>query len=117
MLRQTKNKIIEKTRIHVRKGDTVMVISGKSAGKKGKVLEVRPQTGRVIVEGVNIVKRHTKPTRANPQGGILEREAPVHSSNVMPMCTKCNKPTRVAKKVLDDGKRIRSCRRCGEPLG
>lgn len=117
MLRQMRKNTIEKSRIHVRKGDTVMVISGKSAGKKGKVLEVRPQTGRVIVEGVNIAKRHTKPTRTNPQGGILEREAPVHSSNVMPMCTKCNKPTRVAKKVLDDGKRIRSCRKCGEPLG
>ncbi|MEW5952249.1 MAG: 50S ribosomal protein L24 [Bacillota bacterium] len=103
--------------IHVRKGDTVMVISGKSAGKKGKVLEVRPKTSRVIVEGVNIAKRHTKPTRNKPQGGILEREAPIHSSNVMPICTKCNKPTRVGQKVMDGGGRIRVCRRCEEPLG
>lgn len=108
---------MNKTNVHVRKGDTVMVISGKSAGKKGKVLEVRPKVSRVIVEGVNIAKRHTKPTRTNPQGGILEKEAPIHSSNVMPVCGKCNKPSRVAKKVLDDGKRIRICRRCGEPLG
>ncbi|MCL2335888.1 MAG: 50S ribosomal protein L24 [Firmicutes bacterium] len=103
-----------KPKIHVRKGDTVLVICGKSAGKKGKVLEVRPADSRVIVEGVNKVKRHTKPTRSLPQGGIMEREAPLHSSNVMLFCTKCNKPTRVGKKIQEDGKSLRQCKNCGE---
>ncbi|MBF7083498.1 50S ribosomal protein L24 [Desulfallas sp. Bu1-1] len=102
--------------MHVRKGDTVLVIRGKSAGKKGKVLEVQPDKSRVIVEGVNKVKRHTRPTQKNPQGGIMEREAPIHSSNVMLYCTKCNKPTRVAKKFLEDGKKVRQCKHCGEVL-
>lgn len=105
-----------KPKVHVRKGDTVLVIRGKSAGKKGKVLEVQPAKSRVIVEGVNKVKRHTRPTQRNPQGGIMEREAPIHSSNVMLYCTKCNRPTRVGKKFLEDGKKVRQCKHCGEVL-
>jgi large subunit ribosomal protein L24 len=102
-------------KVHVRKGDTVVVIAGKDAGKKGKVLEVQPKTSRVVVEGVNVVKRHTRPTQANPQGGIIEKPAPIHSSNVMPFCSKCDKPVRVKKKM--DGQKERICRQCGEVLG
>ncbi|OAT81155.1 50S ribosomal protein L24 [Desulfotomaculum copahuensis] len=104
-------------KVHVRKGDTVLVLTGKNAGKRGKVLSVEPAKSRLIVEGVNVVKRHTKPTQRMPQGGIVEKEAPVHSSNVMLVCNKCSSPTRIAKKVLDDGKKVRICKKCGETLG
>jgi len=107
---------LTKPKVHVRKGDTVLVIRGKDAGKKGKVLEVQPAKSRVVVEGVNKVKRHTRPTRRISQGGIMEKEAPIHSSNVMLFCTKCNKPTRVGKKILEDGKKVRQCKKCGEVL-
>jgi len=103
-------------KVHVRKGDMVLVIRGKSAGRKGKVLEVFPAKSRVIIEGVNKVKRHTKPTRSMPQGGIMEKEAAVHSSNVMLFCDKCNSPTRVGKIILEDGSKVRQCKRCGEAL-
>jgi large subunit ribosomal protein L24 len=106
--------MISRPKVHVRKGDTVMVIRGKSAGKKGKVLEVDPAKSRVIVEGANKVKRHSKPNRSMPQGGIAEKEAPIHSSNVMLYCNKCNNPTRVGKKILEDGKKVRQCKKCGE---
>ncbi len=101
----------------VRAGDQVVVISGKDAGKRGKVNEVLPGTNRVIVEGVNVVKRHTRPTRKLPQGGIQEMEAPIHVSNVMVLCSKCHKPTRVSHRVLDDGKKVRTCKHCKEILG
>lgn len=103
-------------KVHVRKGDTVMVITGKSAGQKGKVVSVEPAKSRVIVEGVNIVKRHQKATPQMPQGGITEKEAPIHSSNVMLYCSKCNKPTRIQKKVLGNGNKERVCKHCGETL-
>ncbi|ABO48775.1 LSU ribosomal protein L24P [Desulforamulus reducens MI-1] len=103
-------------KVHVRKGDTVMVITGKDAGKKGKVVTVEPAKNRVIVEGVNIVKRHRKATPQMPQGGIVEKEAPIHSSNVMLFCNKCNKATRIQKKVLDNGNKERICKHCGETL-
>ena len=105
-----------KQKVHVRKGDTALVITGKNAGKKGKVLRVIPDSSRVIVEGVNIVKRHARPTQKLPQGGITEKEAPIHSSNVMLYCNKCNSPTRVGKKFLDNGEKIRICKKCGETL-
>ncbi len=98
------------------KNDTVLVISGNDSGKKGKVLKVFPSTNRIIVEGVNFIKRHTRPTQKNQQGGILEKEAPIDASNVMVICPKCNEPSRLGRKVLEDGKRIRSCSRCGEML-
>lgn len=104
------------SKVHVKKGDTVIVITGKDAGHKGKVLGVQPKKQRVFVEKANIVKRHTRPTRSMPQGGIIEKEAPIHSSNVMLYCSKCDKPTRVGKKVLADGKRVRVCKRCGAEL-
>lgn len=104
-------------KVHVRTGDTVMVVSGKNKGKKGKVVSVEPDKSRVIVEDINVVKRHTKPTQKMPQGGIVEKEAPIHSSNVMLYCNKCNKPTRIKKKLLEDGKKVRECKNCGEVLG
>ena len=103
-----------KPKVHVKKGDTVMVITGKDAGKKGKVLEVQPKDSRVIVEGVNKVKRHTKPTQGAPQGGIVEKEAAFASSNVMLFCGKCNKPTRVGHKEMTGGAYVRQCKHCGE---
>nr|WP_161955025.1 50S ribosomal protein L24 [Moorella sp. Hama-1] len=102
--------------MHVKKGDTVMVITGKDAGKKGKVLSVAAAKGRVIVEGVNIVKRHTRPTQRMPQGGIIEKEAPIASSNVMLFCNKCNRPTRIGRQILADGSKTRVCKKCGEVL-
>lgn len=104
---------MERKKVHVRKGDTVIVITGKNAGKRGKVLQVFPSTQRVIVEGINVVKRHSRPTKKLPQGGIVEKEAPIASSNVMLVCTKCNQPTRIAKKLVDQ-KYYRACKKCGE---
>ena len=97
----------------VRKNDNVLVTTGKDRGKKGRVLKVLPAKNRVVVEGVNIIKRHTKP---NPQrqikGGVVEREAPVHASNVQVVCPECGKATRVGRKVLGDGRKVRICRKC-----
>lgn len=99
---------------HIRKNDTVLVLAGKDKGRTGRVLRVMPSEGRAIVERVNFVRKHTK---ANPQrnikGGILEREAPVDASNLMVVCGECGKPARVGHKFLDDGKKVRTCRRCG----
>jgi large subunit ribosomal protein L24 len=99
----------------VRKDDTVMVIAGRERGKTGKVLRLLDKTDRVVVERVNLVKRHTKP-RGTSAGGILEKEAPLHLSNVQPLCTRCDKPARIGTKRLDDGSGVRVCRRCGEQL-
>jgi large subunit ribosomal protein L24 len=98
------------------KNDTVLVVSGNSRGKKGKILKVFPKDERVIVEGVNFIKRHTRKSQKNPQGGIVQREAPIHASNVKLVCSKCNKATRVGRVVLDNKKRVRVCRSCGEML-
>lgn len=100
--------------VHVRKGDTVLIISGKNAGWRGKVLSVLPGKNRVIIEGVNKVKRHARPTRNMPQGGIIEKEAALHCSNVMLVCNKCGKPTRSARIFLEDGEKVRACKKCGE---
>lgn len=101
-------------KVHVRKGDTVLVISGKDVGKQGKVLSVLPAKNKVVVEKVNVVKRHTRPSRAMPQGGILEKEAPINSAKVMLICNHCKQPTRVARKILNDGKKVRLCKKCQE---
>ncbi|MGR6837439.1 50S ribosomal protein L24 [Syntrophomonas erecta] len=102
--------------MHIKKGDIVLVTTGKDAGKKGKVLRVVPKDKRVVVEGVNRVKRHQKPSRAIPQGGILKMEAPLNASNVMVVCGKCNKPTRVGHKLLNNDEKVRICKNCGEVL-
>ncbi len=98
------------------KNDTVLVISGNYRGKKGKVLKVFPKNQRIIVEGVNFIKRHTKPTQKNQQGGIIEKEATIHVSNCKVICPKCNQATRIGYKVLENKKRVRICRKCEEML-
>jgi len=102
--------------MNIKKGDTVTVIAGKDAGKKGKVLKVFPTDNRVVVEGINKAKKHQRPSRSLPQGGILQIESPLNVSNVMLLCNKCNKPTRGAKKVLDNAQKVRVCKKCGEIL-
>ena len=101
-------------KIHVRKGDTVEVIRGDDAGKRGKVLQVFPREGRIVVEGVNIQKRHTRPTRTNPQGGVIEKPGPIDSSKVMLVCPGCDKPTRYRRQRSGDGELVRVCVRCGK---
>lgn len=99
---------------HVKKDDTVMVMAGKERGKTGKVLRVIPDKGRVIVESLNMIKRHTRPTRADQEGGIREKEAPLAISNVMLVCAACNKPSRTGVRQLDDGSKARFCKKCNE---
>ena len=101
-------------KVNVRKNDTVIVISGKDKGKTGEVLKVSPKTGRVIVKGVNIVKKHQKPNKQNMQGGIVEMEAAINSSKVMLYCEKCKKATRISNKIMEDGSKVRVCKKCGE---
>ncbi|BAB03864.1 50S ribosomal protein L24 [Halalkalibacterium halodurans] len=101
--------------MHVKKGDTVKVISGKDKGKQGVILEAYPKKDRVLVEGVNIVKKHAKPSQENPQGGILNMEAPIHVSNVLPIDPKTGEPTRVGYKV-ENGKKVRIAKKSGEVL-
>jgi large subunit ribosomal protein L24 len=97
----------------IRKNDTVVVTVGKDSGKRGRVLRILPEGNRLIVEGVNIIKRHTKPNpQKNIKGGIVEREASMHASNVQLVCPECNKMTRLGKKVLTDGRKVRVCRKC-----
>ena len=102
--------------IHVKKGDSVVVISGKSKGKRGRVLRVDKDAGRVVIEGVNMIKKHQKPTQKVMQGGIIEKEGPVSAAAVMIWCPKCTKPVRTGHKVLENGKKVRVCSRCGEVL-
>jgi len=99
---------------HVKKGDTVLVIAGKDKGKKGKVIEVLPQANRVVVEDINIVKKHTRPDRKLKQGGIIEQAAPLNLSNVQLICPKCDKAVTTGHKLLNDGKKVRVCKKCGE---
>lgn len=101
-------------KVHVKKEDTVLVLTGKDKGKKGKVLSVNPSTYQVLVEGVNMSTKHKKPRGRYQQGGIIHQESPINSSNVMLVCDKCGKPTKVARKVLDDGQKVRSCKHCDE---
>jgi large subunit ribosomal protein L24 len=108
-------KTIAKSRI--RKNDTVMVVAGRDRGKTGKVLRVIPEAGRVVVERLNVVKRHSKPRGAASPGGIVEKEAPLDLSNVMIFCDRCNAPVRAGIKLAADGAKARTCRRCGESLG
>lgn len=100
----------------IRKNDEVLVIRGDDRGKKGKVHRSFPRDERILVEGVNFVKRHMRPRPNVKQAGIVEREAPVHVSSVMLLCSKCHRPTRVGFRILDDGNKVRSCRRCGEVI-
>ncbi len=106
--------------LHIKKNDTVIVLSGDDKGKKGKVLEVSPKEGKVIVEGLNLVKKHVKPRKMGDQGGIIEAEGAMYACKVQVVCPNCGKPTRVAhKRVKDDNgkeRSIRVCVKCGESL-
>lgn len=103
-------------KVHVKKGDTVVVLSGKDKGKKGKVLSVLPSDGKVLVEGVNMVTKHQKPSKKAPQGGIVHQEAHIFSSKVAVYCPNCKEGRRVGHTELKDGKKVRKCVKCGEIL-
>ena len=97
----------------IRKNDNVLVVTGKNRGTRGRVLKVDPEKNRLIVEGVNMIKRHTKPNpQRNIKGGVVEREASIHASNVQLVCPECGKQTRVGRKILGDGRKVRICRKC-----
>lgn len=100
----------------IQKNDNVLIIAGKDRGKKGKVHSVDAEKQRVVVSGVNMIKRHQKAGRVRTQAGIIQREAPLQISNVMLVCGKCNKPTRVGFSVLVDGSKVRTCKKCGEVI-
>ena len=105
-----------KIKLHVKKGDMVELISGKDKGKTGKILAALPKDNRVIVEGVNMLTKHVKPSSEMQQGGRIKREGPVHVSNVLIYCLKCKRGRRAGKKILKDGSRVRVCKTCGETL-
>jgi large subunit ribosomal protein L24 len=102
--------------LSIKKNDTVVVIAGREKGKRGRVLSVYCQKDRLLIEKINIIKKHMKPTRKQAQGGIIEKEASIHMSNVMLICPKCNKPTRIGNSVLQDGRKLRVCKKCGEVI-
>ncbi|WP_230876330.1 50S ribosomal protein L24 [Paenibacillus validus] len=114
MPKQPKKLESHNNKLHVKKDDTVFVITGKDKGKKGRVIAAYPRQNRVLVEGVNMIKKHAKPSQANPQGGILTQEAPIHVSNVMLVDPISGQPTRIGYKVLDSGKKVRVAKKSGE---
>ena len=101
---------------HVSRGDNVIVVKGRERGKRGKVLRVLMDKGRVLVEHVNMIKKHQRPTQKLRQGGIIEREGPLALSNVLLVCARCDKPARTGIKILADGRKVRTCKRCGEAI-
>lgn len=102
--------------MNIKKGDTVKVVSGRDRGKQGKVLLVFPQDGKAIVEKVNFIKKHLKPNRTNPQGGIQEKESAIKLSKIQVICPKCHKNTRIGHKILGDKEKVRLCKKCGEMI-
>ncbi|MCL1926987.1 MAG: 50S ribosomal protein L24 [Syntrophorhabdaceae bacterium] len=102
--------------MQIRKNDIVKVVTGKEKGKVGRVLKVDRENEKIVVEKINMVKRHLKPGKTHPQGGIVEKEAAIASSNVMIMCDNCNKPTRIANRIEADGNKSRACKHCGDIL-
>jgi len=112
-----KHKVEKSTfNFHIHKDDLVQVISGRDKGKKGKVLRVVPKESKVIVDKVNVVKRHQKPTQQEKNGGIIDTDLPIKAEKVMVVCPNCKKPTRIGWKVLEDGKKSRICKKCGETI-
>ena len=103
-------------KMSIKKGDTVIVLSGKDKGKQGKVLVAMPADRKVIVEGINVVSRHTRPRKQGEEGGILKKEAPIYACKVQRVCPKCNKATRPAHKLMADGKKVRICKKCGAEI-
>lgn len=104
-------------KIHVNKNDNVFVLTGKDAGKTGKVLDVDSNRSRVIVEGVNMSVKHQKPRGRGQEGGIIHQESSIHSSNVMVVCSKCKRPAKIGRKILPNGEKLRVCKSCGEIIG
>ena len=102
--------------MNIKKGDTVQIISGDDKGKKGKVLQAMPAENRILVEGINVQTKHTKPRRAGETGGIVKQAAPISVSKAMVVCKKCNAVTRVAHTTLSDGTKVRTCKKCNEAL-
>ena len=102
--------------LQIKKNDSIVVISGKEKGKRGRVLSVSPSKDSLLAEKINVIKKHMKPSRKYAQGGIIEKEAPVHMSNVMLVCPKCNKPTRIGSLSLQSGKQVRVCKKCREVM-
>ena len=107
---------VRKKQPNIKKDDKVIVIAGKEKGKIGTVLKLDSEKGRVIVEKVNMAKRHARPSAQTGQGGIIQKEAPLQISNVMIVCNKCTEPTRIGKRRLEDGSKVRVCKKCGEPI-
>lgn len=105
---------MSKPKLHVKRNDVVKVISGKEKGKTGKILKAFPEKNRVIIEHLNMIKKHTKRRSQGQGGGIIEREGTIHVSNVMLVCPSCKQATRIAKKFLEDGSKVRCCKKCGE---
>ncbi len=105
---------MKKFTLNIRKDDTVVVLSGKDRGKKGKVLRVLPNDDKVVVQGIHMIKKHQRPTATVREGGIVEREAPIYASKLMVVCPSCDTPTRVSHKRVEDGKSVRVCKKCGE---
>ena len=103
-------------KVHVKTGDTVVILSGKDRGKKGKVMQVSPKEGKVIVENANFVQKHVKPRRMGEAGGIIKAEGAIYACKVQRVCPKCNKPTRPAHKLLEGGKKVRVCKKCGAEI-
>ena len=102
--------------MNIKKGDTIVVLSGKDKGKQGKILKSDPKGGKVIVEGVNVAMKHRKPRKQGEEGGIVKMETPIYACKVRLVCPKCGKPTRPAFRILDDGSKARVCRKCGETI-
>ena len=102
--------------MNIKKNDTVIVLSGKDKGKKGKVQRTLPESGKVLVEGINMATCHVKPRKQGDQGGIIRRESPIYACKIMRVCPKCDKPTRAAYKLTDDGKKVRVCKLCGAEI-
>ncbi len=102
------------SKIGFKKGDKVLVIIGEDKGKKGKIVNISPKKSEVIVEGINFLKKHSKPTQKSPQGGIITQEGILHASNIRLICNKCNKPTTIRREKIKEGKRVRVCKKCGE---
>jgi large subunit ribosomal protein L24 len=103
-------------KLSIKKQDQVMILAGREAGKKGKVLKVFPKTQRVIVEGINFIKKAQRPSQRNQKGGIIEKEAPLHISNLILVCSRCGERTRAGRSILSDGRRVRVCKKCSEVL-
>lgn len=103
-------------KIHVKTGDTVIVLSGKERGKKGKIIAVSPKEGKVIIEGINMVSKHVKPRKMGEAGGIVEAEGAMYASKVQIVCPNCGEKTRVAHKISEDGTKLRICKKCNKPL-